>query len=151
MVVTIFVSVLGVAEYLLYEPEELQESRTFSKLYLLGMLLVGMFGLIGILLIVVFNMSLSATWSGFTILLGMVLGLALIQYKMHQNMGLEKSPIRRKLSRSNDEKQSEEVEGSVYENNDEEKERTPEDQDDEEDSSEKFIDDSDRDVLGYEK
>lgn len=143
MVATIFVSILGISEYVLYESEELEKSRMLSKLFLLGMLLVGLFGLLGLGLSA-FSIPLSATWSGFSVLIVLIGVLALVQYRMHQKMGIDKSPLRRKLSRSTNQESSKD-EGSVYEKQSGENS----DSDEEQDGTEEFMDDSDRDVLGY--
>lgn len=104
---TLFVSFLGIAEYLMYERSEKEKASILSKLYLLGMLLLGLFGLLGLSFIGM-GISLSAAWGGFSVVFVTVALLVIIQYRMHQKMGIDKSPLRRRFSSENQSNEEEE-------------------------------------------
>lgn len=98
MIGTILISFMGLSEYLMYDEKDKQKANILSSLYLFGMLLIGMLGFMGLVMLN-FNMSSSAEWSGFSIIFLLISSLVLIQHKMHKKMDLKDSPLRTKLSK----------------------------------------------------
>lgn len=93
---TLVVSILGIVEYIVYTDEQKRKAPNLSKMFLFGMSLVGVIGGIGLVLFAT-NDSFSAAWGGFSVLFLLITLLVFIQYRMHQKMGIAKSPLRKKF------------------------------------------------------
>jgi ATP/ADP translocase len=94
---TLVVSILGIVEYIVYTDEQKRKAPNLSKMFLFGMSLVGIIGGLGLVLFATTN-SFSAAWGGFSVLFLLVAFLVFIQYRMHQKMEIEKSPLRKRFT-----------------------------------------------------